>query len=122
MSRYLQDGFVEVLPNLAMGLPPDSGKPRHRITLDIGVRWLTDIRDELQELQAALGVLEDRLAEAQQKEEEKRAPGVREAAARQLPTLWGHIRRLPGWVATAADFITVGGFLLAAATKLAGLW
>lgn len=55
-SKYLQDGFEDVLPVLAAGLPPESGKPRHRITLNNGVPWLREVRDELQKLQAALGV------------------------------------------------------------------
>jgi len=59
MSRYLQDGLEEVVPILAAGLPPNSGKPRHRVTLDSGVPWLKDARDELRRLQATLGVRRD---------------------------------------------------------------
>jgi hypothetical protein len=56
MSRYLQDEMPGALPVLAAGLPPDSGKPRHTITLDNGVPWLREARDELDALRTALGV------------------------------------------------------------------
>lgn len=42
---------------------------------------------------------------------------------RQRLTLWGNLRRLPGWLATSADLITVGGFLIVVvvgAAKLLG--
>lgn len=57
MFKYLHDGFPEALPALALGLPPDSGKPRHYLTLDdFLVPMVTKVRDELHELQAAIGV------------------------------------------------------------------
>jgi hypothetical protein len=56
MSRYLQDGLDDVVPVLAAGLPPDTGKPRHTVALDNGVPWLTEARDEMRKLQATLGV------------------------------------------------------------------
>lgn len=43
------------------------------------------------------------------------APGHRH------PTLWGHVHRVPVWLATTADLITVAGFL-AAGAKLVGAW
>ncbi len=38
-----------------------------------------------------------------------------------LPTLWGHLRRIPSWLATAADAVTVVG-ALAGVGKLLGVW
>jgi hypothetical protein len=47
---------------------------------------------------------------------------VKEAAGkRALPTLWGHLRRIPSWLATAADAVTVVG-ALAGVGKLLGVW
>lgn len=40
---------------------------------------------------------------------------------RALPTLWGHLRRIPSWLASAADAITVVG-ALAGVGKLLGVW
>jgi hypothetical protein len=37
VGPYLQEQFHEVLPVLALGLPPDTGKSRHAIALDNGV-------------------------------------------------------------------------------------
>jgi hypothetical protein len=59
MGPFLQDEFVVVAPTLAWGLPPDTGKPRHRIALDNGVPWLRQAVKELRDLQAALGVRRD---------------------------------------------------------------
>jgi len=56
MGPYLQEQFEEVLPVLSLGLPPDTGKPRHFVGLDNGEPWLRKALHELQELQAALGV------------------------------------------------------------------
>ena len=56
MGRYLQEQTAEVLPVLALGLPPDDGKPRHTVALDNGVPWLTKALEELRDLQAAIGV------------------------------------------------------------------
>src|SRR5215208_401793 len=52
MKRYLHQQLEDMIPVLALGLPPDTGKPRHRIALDNGVPWLKKAREELQELQA----------------------------------------------------------------------
>lgn len=38
-----------------------------------------------------------------------------------LPTLWGHLRRIPSWLATAADAVTVVG-AVAGVGKLLGVW
>jgi hypothetical protein len=47
---------------------------------------------------------------------------VEEAAGkRALPTLWGHLRRIPSWLATAGDAVTVVG-ALAGVGKLLGVW
>jgi hypothetical protein len=43
-----------VLPTLSAGLPPDSGKPRHRIGIDNGEEWLRKTLDELRELQTEI--------------------------------------------------------------------
>ena len=59
LGRYLQDHFGELMPVVALGLPPDDGKPRHRIGLDNGEPWLRSALHELQETQAALGVRRD---------------------------------------------------------------
>jgi Abortive infection C-terminus len=59
MVAYLQEQLGEVMPVLALGLPPDTGKPRHGIWLDNGVPWLRKALEELQELQAVLGVKRD---------------------------------------------------------------
>lgn len=56
MGRYLQDQLEEVMPVLALGLPPPTGKPRHGVGLDNGEPWLREALEELQALQAALGV------------------------------------------------------------------
>lgn len=56
MGKYLQEQLEEVLPALTYGLPPDTGKPRHRIALDNGVPWLKEAYDQLQGLRAVLGV------------------------------------------------------------------
>ncbi len=40
---------------------------------------------------------------------------------RQRLTLWGNLRRLPGWLATSADLITVGGFLIVVVVGVAKL-
>lgn len=78
-------------------------------------------------ISTAIGALEDRAQQAE-KEEVARGQGlgrVRNTASRHLPTLWGRFRRLPRGIATAADFITVGGFLIAVvggAGRLLGIW
>ena len=73
-------------------------------------------------MSTALGSLEDDLAQARRKEEGKRAPRrAAEATVQHIPTLWGHIRRLPGWLATGADAITVVGAFLGAG-RLLGFW
>jgi len=56
LGRYLQEQLEDVMPTLALGLPPDDGKPRHRIGLDNGEPWLRKGLEELQEMRAALGV------------------------------------------------------------------
>jgi abortive infection Abi-like protein len=56
LRRYLQEQLEDVMPVLALGLPPDDGKPQHRIGLDNGEPWLRKAVEELQEVQAALGV------------------------------------------------------------------
>jgi hypothetical protein len=56
MMRYLQDQLGGFAPVLALGLPPDTGKPRHRVGLDNGEPWLKKALEELQEVQAALGI------------------------------------------------------------------
>ena len=43
------------------------------------------------------------------------------AGKRTLPTLWGHLRRIPSWLATAADAVTVVG-AFAGVGKLLGIW
>jgi len=65
LAPFLQDQFAVpsrtpredegVLPILSAGLPPDDGKPRHRIMLDNGEEWLRNTVDELRELQAEIG-------------------------------------------------------------------
>lgn len=70
----------------------------------------------------ALGALEDERHQARRKEAAKSGPRrTVEATARGAPRLWGRIGRLPGWIAVAADFITVGGVLIGGA-KLVGIW
>jgi hypothetical protein len=59
MATYLADQFDAKAPVLARGLPPDTGKPRHTITLDNGQEWLRLALEELRQLQAALGVRRD---------------------------------------------------------------
>src|SRR5262249_25546051 len=59
VAPYLQEQCEDVLPTLAYGLPPDDGKPRHAIGLDNGEPWLRHAVEELQGLQAALGVRRD---------------------------------------------------------------
>lgn len=56
LYRYLHDQFLDVLPILANGLPPDTGKPRHHIGVDNGEEWLGVTVDELKTFQNALGV------------------------------------------------------------------
>jgi len=56
MSRYLQEQLDEVMPVLALGLPPATGKPRHAVGLENGEPWLRKALEELQEMQAVLGV------------------------------------------------------------------
>lgn len=53
MRKYLQDRFASVLPVLAAGVPPDTGKPRHVIVLDAAEPWLEKAVAELRDLQAA---------------------------------------------------------------------
>ena len=59
MSGYLQEQLFDVLPVLARGLPPETGKPRHTITLDNGEPWLRNAVEQLRDMQAALGVKRD---------------------------------------------------------------
>lgn len=59
LGPYLQEGFAGLLPRLAFGLPPNSGKPRHFVGLENAVPWIRDVLDELASLQAALGVRRD---------------------------------------------------------------
>jgi len=74
-------------------------------------------------LGTAVGALEDKL-EQEQARAQKRQPPARalQGAQHHLPTLWGRIRALPDWFASAADLITVVGFVAGLVTKLAGLW
>ncbi len=78
LGPYLQEQFEVVMPVLASGLPPDTGKPRHTIALDNGVPWLAEARKELQQLQAALGVRRDvtKAAPAPARFEELHASGL----------------------------------------------
>lgn len=55
MGRYLQEQH-DILPVIANGLPPDTGKPRHRIGLENGEPWLRKALEELRALQVVLGV------------------------------------------------------------------
>jgi hypothetical protein len=55
MGQYLQEQYDAVLRVLFLGLPPDTGKPRHEIGLDNGVPWLRQALAEMRELQDALG-------------------------------------------------------------------
>jgi Abortive infection C-terminus len=56
MGRYLQDQMPEYAPVLTLGPPPDDGKPRHTIALDNGVPWIRKAKEELAQLQNAVGV------------------------------------------------------------------
>lgn len=56
LERYLQDQMEEYLPVLTLGLPPDTGKPRHWIGLDNGEPWLRNAVEELREFRGVLGV------------------------------------------------------------------
>lgn len=56
LGRYLRDQMEESLPVLTLGLPPDTGKPRHWTGLDNGEPWLRSAVEELRGLRAALGV------------------------------------------------------------------
>jgi hypothetical protein len=58
LGPYLQEQ-TEVLPVIALGLPPDTGKPRHQIGLENGEPWLRKALDELRALQDVLGVRRD---------------------------------------------------------------
>jgi hypothetical protein len=57
LGPYLQEQ-TQVLPVIALGLPPDTGKPRHEIGLE-NEPWLTKAIDELRALQDVLGVGRD---------------------------------------------------------------
>jgi hypothetical protein len=41
-GAYLQEQLEEVMPVLALGLPPPTGKPRHHVGLDNGEPWLRE--------------------------------------------------------------------------------
>jgi Abortive infection C-terminus len=56
MGDYLQEQFLGTLGVLARGLLPPTGKPRHAIGLDNLEPWLRHAVDEMQDLQAVLGV------------------------------------------------------------------
>jgi Abortive infection C-terminus len=58
LGPYLQEQ-TEVLPVIALGLPPDTGKPRHHIGLENGEPWLEKALEELRALQDLLGVRRD---------------------------------------------------------------
>src|SRR5262249_7859386 len=68
----------DVLPVVALGLPPDTGKSRHRVGLDNGEPWLRDAVGELRALQAKLGVRRNvaRTAPAPARFEELHASGL----------------------------------------------
>lgn len=48
--RHLQDGAGDKLPTLGLRWPPDTGKPRHRRSIDWVEPWLRESVDELQRL------------------------------------------------------------------------
>lgn len=56
MQRFLQDQLEELIPTLAHGLPPDTGKSRHHVGLDGGEHWTRNAIAELRSLQTGLGV------------------------------------------------------------------
>jgi hypothetical protein len=56
MGEYLQEQFPKVLGVLARGLPPPTGKPRHALGLGNLEPWLRHALEELQQVQAVLGV------------------------------------------------------------------
>lgn len=53
--RHLQDGAGDQLPTLGLRWPPDTGKPRHRRSIDWVEPWLRESVDELQRLRESLG-------------------------------------------------------------------
>ena len=55
LVRHLRDQFPGVGPVFAAGLPPDDGKPRHRIGLTNGREWLAKAIEELSELRSSVG-------------------------------------------------------------------
>jgi Abortive infection C-terminus len=56
MRDYLQEQFNDALPTITDGVPPQTGKLPHHVSLDNGEPWLRDAVDELRQMQAALGV------------------------------------------------------------------
>ena len=52
MRDYLQEQFNDTLPTIMGGVPPQTGKPRHRVSLDNGEPWLREAVDELRQMQA----------------------------------------------------------------------
>jgi abortive infection Abi-like protein len=59
LEQFLQDQMQEALPTLPLGLPPDTGKPRHWIGLENGEPWLQNTVEEMRDLQSTIGVRRD---------------------------------------------------------------
>jgi hypothetical protein len=79
MQQYLQEQLWDALPRFRWGgLPPDTGKPRHYISVENGAGWLGAAVADLRRLQAALGVRRDvaKAAPAPARFEELHASGL----------------------------------------------
>jgi hypothetical protein len=81
MYPFLVDQMYAVVPVIAHGLPPDTGKPRHMIYLENGEPWLRKAVEQLREVQDALGVRRDvaKTAPAPARFEELHASGLVDA-------------------------------------------
>jgi len=56
LFKYFQNQMEELMPVLTLGLPPDTGKPRHHVGLENGVPWLEEALRQMQQVQDAVGV------------------------------------------------------------------
>jgi hypothetical protein len=56
LGRFFQDQMEQLMPVLTLGLPPETGKPRHWIGLENGVPWLEEAIGQIRQVQDAVGV------------------------------------------------------------------
>jgi hypothetical protein len=108
-------GFqLRILPPPVLGDPMLTALPQQMFAHETsefacGVDPLVTAAMVLDGFGVALGALDDKIAQAEFAAAAEPAARIHGPARRQLPTLWGRLRRLPAGIAITADVVTVCG-------------